>query len=300
MSTMFPVSAPSSSEWLCSNDVLSWKFPTSIGSYTLLGRSRAADATSLYIPELDMLLDCGCLVTAARPLYIFISHAHSDHCLDITRLLSRARPPQVFLPKSAVEPMRDFIEKCGILRAAGRIDSEPQKRTPNCELFGVEPDDLLPFRKTMKVRVFDMDHSVPCRGYGFYERRQKLKNEYEHLTSKEIIDMRRADKDLQFSEERLFPLFAFMGDTTAIIFDRYPVELFQFPLIIVECSFIDNEQHAERACDVKHIIWDDLQPFVLQHPEIIFVLIHFSQQYKSEKIRYFFRQLNLPNVVPFI
>jgi hypothetical protein len=45
---------------------------------------------------------------------------------------------------------------------------------------------------------------------------------------------------------------------------------------------------------------DDLQPYVLQHPEIIFVLIHFSQQYKSEKIREFFRNLNLPNVVPFI
>jgi hypothetical protein len=45
---------------------------------------------------------------------------------------------------------------------------------------------------------------------------------------------------------------------------------------------------------------DDLQPFVLQHPEIIFVLIHFSQQYKSEQIKEFFRKLNLPNVVPFI
>jgi hypothetical protein len=45
---------------------------------------------------------------------------------------------------------------------------------------------------------------------------------------------------------------------------------------------------------------DDLQPFVLQHPEIIFILIHFSQQYKSEQIREFFRKLNLPNVVPFI
>jgi hypothetical protein len=45
---------------------------------------------------------------------------------------------------------------------------------------------------------------------------------------------------------------------------------------------------------------DDLQPFVVQHPEIIFVLIHFSLQYKSEDIKEFFRTLNLPNVVPFI
>ena len=52
-----------------------------------------------------------------------------------------------------------------------------------------------------------------------------------------------------------FPLFAFMGDTTAKIFEKYHNELFQFPLIIIECSFIDNEQHAERAADVKHVLW---------------------------------------------
>ncbi|CAF4367431.1 unnamed protein product, partial [Adineta steineri] len=45
---------------------------------------------------------------------------------------------------------------------------------------------------------------------------------------------------------------------------------------------------------------DDLYPIVLQHPEINFVLIHFSQQYKSEQIRAFFQNLNLPNVVTFI
>ena len=134
MMSMFPVSTPCTSEWLCSNGILSWKFPKSIGSYTLVGRSRAADATSLFIPELDMLLDCGCLVTVTRPLYIFITHSHSDHCLDITRLLSRTRPPQVYLPVSAVQPMQDYIEKCQILRAAGRIDPEIKKGTNHCWL----------------------------------------------------------------------------------------------------------------------------------------------------------------------
>ncbi|CAF1271879.1 unnamed protein product [Rotaria magnacalcarata] len=297
---MFPVSATSSSEKLCSNDVFSWKFPTSIGSFTLLGRSRAADATSLYIPQLDILLDCGCLVTAAQPLYIFITHAHADHSLDITRLFSKDRPPQVFLPVPAVEPMKDFIEKYHILRAAGRIDPDPLKRTLDCELIGVKHDDLLSIRKATKVRVFNMDHSVPCCGYGFYDCRQKLKQEYKHLTNTQIANIKRGNKNLNLSEEQLFPLFAFMGDTTTTIFDKYSAELFQFPLIIVECSFIDNEQHAERAADVKHVIWNDIQPYVLQHPEIIFVLIHFSIQYKREQIREFFRQLNLPNVVPFI
>jgi ribonuclease Z len=252
---MFPISTPSTSEWLCSNDILSWKFPASIGSYTLIGRSRAADATSLFIPELDMLLDCGCLATTTRPLYVFITHSHSDHCLDVVRIVSRSRPPQIYLPISAVQPMKDYIEKCQILRSGGRIDPDPTTWIPNCELIGVKPDDLLIFRKNMRIRVFDMDHSVPCCGYGFYEVRQKLKKEYEHLTSKDIGNLKRENRNLQLSEERLVPLFAFMGDTTASIFERYQIELFQFPLIIIECSFIDNEAHAERAADVKHVIW---------------------------------------------
>lgn len=252
---MFPVSIPPPSEWLCSHGILKWKFPKSIGSYTLIGRSRAADATSFLIPELDILLDCGCLVPHIRPLYIFITHTHSDHCLDINRLLSISRPPKIYLPVSACQPMKDYIERCQILRAAGQIDPDPQKWIPNYELIGVQHDDFLSFRKNMKIRVFDMDHSVPCCGYGFYEIRNKLKKEYENLTSKDIANMRRINKDLDLCEERLFPLFAFMGDTTAIIFDKYNTELSQFPLIIVECTFIDHEQHSERASDVKHVIW---------------------------------------------
>jgi ribonuclease Z len=252
---MFPVPTPSTSEWLCSNGILSWKFPRSIGSYTLIGRSRAADATSLFIPELDMLLDCGCLVTVTRPLYVFITHSHSDHCTNIHRVLSRMQPPQIYLPISAVEPMKDFIDSSRILGSGGRIDGDPKNWPPNYELIGVKPNDFLSFRKTMKIRVFDMDHSVPCCGYGFYECRQKLKKEYEHLTSREIGTMKRENKNLELSEERLFPLFAFMGDTTASIFEKYQDELSQIPLIIIECSFIDNEQHAERAADVKHVLW---------------------------------------------
>ena len=69
---MFPISSPPTSEWLSANEIRSWKFPSSIGSYTLIGRSRAADATSLFIPELDMLLDCGSLVIHAGHTFFFL------------------------------------------------------------------------------------------------------------------------------------------------------------------------------------------------------------------------------------
>jgi ribonuclease Z len=255
MSQTWPVPTASNSEWLCAGGVLSWKFPATIGSYTLIGRSRAADATSFYIAELDTLLDCGCLVTGSRPSHVFITHCHSDHCIDINRVLSRSRPPQIFVPQSMIEHVRGFIQQSERLKSAGRVNLDGNNALPNCQLIGVQSDEQLSFRKTMKVRVFDMDHSVNCYGYGFYECRQKLRKQYENLTSKEIADLRRTDKTLQITEERTIPLFVFMGDTARTVFDRYATALFDFPVIIVECSFIDNEQHAERAADVKHLVW---------------------------------------------
>jgi hypothetical protein len=204
-----------------------------------------------------------------------------------------------------------------VLRATGGLDPDPSTWTPNHQLIGVEPDQMLPLRQSMQVRVFDMDHSVPCCGYGFYDTRQKLKKEYEGLPGKEIAALRRTDPNLQISEERLVPQFVFLGDTTASVFEKYGEELLRFPVIIVECSFIDHEQHGQRAADVKHVIWvsvrnaplgqvtcfvlqTDLHPYVAQHPEITFVLIHFSQQYTVPQIKEFFTKLNLPNVVPFV
>ncbi|CAF4099917.1 unnamed protein product [Adineta steineri] len=288
------------SESFCSNDILSWKFPKTLGCYTLIGRSRADDATSLFIPELDILLDCGCSVTVTRPLHIFITHTHLDHCLDITRLWGKNVIPKVYLPTFAVQPMQDYIRKCQVLTMFKEIDPDPAKWVPSFELIGVEPDDLLDFRETMKIRVFEMDYSVPCCGYGFYERRRKLKQEYKHLSNIDIGKMKRENKNLELNEERLVPLFAFMGNTTVSIFNRYENELFQFPLIIVECSYINSELHQTAAAEGKHIIWDDLQPFVIKYPNVIFVLIHFSHQYKRIEIRDFFQTLNLPNVIPFI
>ena len=255
MASSSVIPAQPSTEWLCSHGILSWKFPNSVGSFTLIGRSRAADATSLYIPELDTILDCGCLVTPSKPAHVFITHCHSDHCMDVNRVISRMRRPQIFLPRITLPDMYNFIYHSLILKANGRSTLQPNDELNNCQLIGVQPDDFLDFRQNMKVRVFNMDHSVTCYGYGFYDRRQKLKAEYQHLKGKEIAAMRRADPTLQISEERMVPLFVFMGDTAVGVFQQYPTEFFQFPVIIVECSFIDNEEHEERAADVKHLIW---------------------------------------------
>ena len=126
--------------------------------------------------------------------------------------------------------MKDYIEKCQILQSSGTVDSDITKWTSNHRLIGVKPDDFLSFQKTMKIRVFDMDHSIPSYGYGFYECREKLKEEYKHLTHEQIGNIKRENSNLELTEERLIPLFTFMGDTTASIFDKYHNELFSISI----------------------------------------------------------------------
>ena len=46
---------------------------------------------------------------------------------------------------------------------------------------------------------------------------------------------------------------------------------------------MDGEE--EIASKKNHIYWTHLKPYVLQHPEITFILFHFSLKYKDEEIK---------------
>ena len=52
-------------------------------------------------------------------------------------------------------------------------------------------------------------------------------------------------------------------------------EIFNYTVVITECTFLDEESPSE-ATDKGHTGWTGLRPFVEQHPNITFVLIHFS------------------------
>ena len=123
------------------------------------------------------------------------------------------------------------------------------------------------------------------------------------------------------NEEVLLQLFCFLGDTDHRVFEdakdinkrtlkhhkkgmpeprmrpEIPNPVFNYPVIIVECTYIDPE-HEREAKDDKHMHWKNLKPVVLAHPEIHFILIHFSARYRSDYIDDFFRKQKISNVQP--
>ncbi|KAB5545754.1 RNase Z [Coniochaeta sp. 2T2.1] len=89
--------------------VLEWRFPKPYQQYTLTGRSRAAWHTSFVVPELNLLLDAGLVVSNARPKHIFLTHGHSDHTLLAPAFVKRSDPPDIFCPVEIEQVLNEYI-----------------------------------------------------------------------------------------------------------------------------------------------------------------------------------------------
>ena len=127
----------------------------------------------------------------------------------------------------------------------------------------------------------------------------RLKEEFVGRPGQEIGKLRKQGVEVTSQHEE--PLFCFMGDTTAAVFDAYTDLCGQHKIVVVECSFIDD-QSLERAETTKHMHWNHLRPIVEAHPNTFFVLTHFSLKYSALTLRRFFReqQQSYKNIHPML
>ena len=142
-------------------------------------------------------------------------------------------------------------------------------------------------KSLFRVDVILCDHSIPTLSYCFSTLKQKLKEEYVGYSGKEIAALRRSG--VEVTREVCSPAFAFICDTSIAVLQTYPHILPSYPLVIIECTFLYPEE-LDNAIATKHIHWTQLKPYVLAHPQCLFVLIHFSLRYKEQEVLDFFRQ----------
>ena len=145
---------------------------------TIEGYSRAAVQTYWRVPELKLGFDLGAQPWSfmTTPTW-FVSHTHLDHIAALPVLVARRRmmkmePPTIYLPAEAVEGVE------ALLRAFQRLD---RGRMP-AELIGLKPGDEVELSRELVVKAFATRHTVPSLGYLVWERRKKLKPEYQTLT----------------------------------------------------------------------------------------------------------------------
>ena len=260
---------------------------------TLMGWSLAALRTNFYIKELGLMLDAGLSGPEWALYHILITHCHSDHCANLPFHLYSYKPPdkiKIFVPKGIERHIKEFIESAYLLSSHTFPEEENIKREELhlynfYELITVEPGDNIPIL-IKKV------------GYGVYNKRKKLKEEYSKLSGKEIAELRKQGVDINY--DLINKLFVYLGDTGKEIFENKEWEkIVEYPTIIIECTFILDEE-IEQARKTNHIHWKDLEQIVDKYKDNSFILIHFSQRYDNSEIRKFFEEKNKKNVIPWI
>lgn len=271
---------------------------------TLVGRSRAGEATAFALPELKWFFDCGALVQGWKPKVVFLTHTHSDHAHYLTHVKDEKHPPIIYLPTEASQFVKAHLiayqemTECKTHREI----QESGSYVEGIKLKPVEAGDRISFKQggsTFIVRTLQMHHRVPCVGYSIFQKRETLKDEFGSLPGKEIGRLKKEGVCISDSVEE--PLVCFMGDTTVQAFHNHPEILEQHERIVIECSFIMDED-IERAATTTHMHWNDLRPIVEANPSTMFFLTHFSLKYSSLAIRQFFCQVQLEmgNVHPML
>jgi len=245
---------------------------------TIEGYSRAAVQTYWRIPELKLGFDLG-----AQPWDFmgtgtwFVSHTHLDHVAALPVYVARRRmmkmdPPTIYLPEHAVDPVRQMM------RAFSRLD---RGRLP-CTLVPVNPGDEFELSRETIVTVHATKHTIPSVGYVVWERRKKLKPEYQELTGEQIRDLRLGGADVTI--ERRLPLLAYLGDSAPQGLDQNP-EMLAADVLIMEVTFVAPGHRKEKIHKQGHIHLDDVIERRDRFGNELILATHFSTRYNARQIR---------------
>jgi ribonuclease Z len=293
-----------------------WTLKFKFNNYTIYGFSWAARKTGFYIPEMRIMLDCG-VPNDFSPEHIFITHGHGDHCFYLPQTIIDTGDvkPNIYIHTKDKEAIYQYIHSAYFLSTRN-----PKPKIHNkYKLISCDENTKISIKindKIWKIDIIKCFHTVPCIGYGFNEIRTCLKpeiiqilndhiksydiskmneNQIQKLKTQKIIELKKGG--MIINDEYEYAHFCYIGDTNEYIL-KNPI-LNKFKLIMIECTFIDND-HFKEAQNNRHMHWNHLKPYINSHPEMTFILYHFSFRYDKLYIKNFFINENIKNVFAWI
>ena len=184
----------------------------------------------------------------------------------------RMEPPTLYLPAEAVEDVRR------LLMVMHRLD----RGRMLCQLNGIKAGDEVELSRENVVTVFATTHTIPSLGYVVWDRRNKLKDEYQGLPGDKIRDLRLSG--VAVTREVRTPLLAYTGDTSPAGFDSY-APVYEAKILITELSFIRPNHRREKIHKFGHMHLDDILERADRFQNELLIFGHFSTRYTPQEIR---------------
>ena len=203
--------------------------------------------------------------------------ASLDHVAALPVLVARRRmmkmePPTIYLPAEAIEGVEL------LLRAFQRLDRGRMPAT----LIGLKPGDEVELSRELVVKAFATKHTIPSLGFLVWERRKKLKPEYQELEGTQIRDLRLSG--VEVSAEIRLPKVAYLGDTAPQGLDNYP-EIYKSQILIVEMTFVAPNERPSVIHKFGHTHLDDLIARADLFENEVIIASHFSTRLHPDQIQ---------------
>ncbi|MBT3212597.1 MAG: metal-dependent hydrolase, partial [Planctomycetaceae bacterium] len=206
-----------------------------------------------------------------------ISHTHLDHIAALPVYVARRRmmkmdPPTIYVPEKAI----GRIER--LLRAVEDLD---KGRLP-CTLLPACPGEEIELSREHVVTVSSTCHTLPSVGYVVWDRRRKLKNEYQGFTGDQIRDLRLSGVDV--TDEVRTPLVGYLGDSNPDGLDRCPA-MYEAMILIAEMTFVAKSHRRENIHKYGHMHLEDFLARREQFQNEVIIAAHYSTRYTDDRIQ---------------
>jgi len=188
------------------------------------------------------------------------------------RRMMKMEPPVIYLPEAAVEPTER------VLRLLSRMD---RGRLP-CHLLPAKPGDEFELSREHVATVSATTHTVPSLGFVIWERRRKLKPEYQGLEGRQIRDLRLGGTEV--TAEVRIPRVAYLGDSSPGGLDACPA-MFEAEVLIMELTFVAPRHRKDKIHKFGHMHLDDLLERRDKFHNELVIASHFSTRYHPNQVR---------------